>query len=321
MALTKIEIELLRRFIELKFRIRKEELKNLYHKDKEKFKEVVNWLYWNKSLNISDIVRTIYWPIASRYYKKVAEVLERKREITWHNKDRLSTSSKIKIMGLILTDMYVVDTDKYNNRHNRIQLFTASTNYFSCKIFFNVLNKVKHVSICPRLTSTSYIGNEYCLEIMFSISLSKKNFEDVNIFDKNEILKYVKNLNNIDLLYDFLTMVVIGDGSIYKSKVMIYQKDINILQLLGEILKEKTHIKYKIFKVTKGKETKSSYMWYLYTSDKKLVNEIWKRIKMIYPYKTRGNSIGSCKAYLWLLNRFSETPTGGIKILLKLLNY
>ena len=49
----------------------------VYHKDKEKFKEVVNWLYWNKSLNINDIVRTIYWPIASRYYKKVAEVLEK----------------------------------------------------------------------------------------------------------------------------------------------------------------------------------------------------------------------------------------------------
>ena len=79
-ALTKIEIELLRRFIELKFRIRKEELKNLYHKDKEKFKEVVNWLYWEKALNVNDILRVFDWSFGTPTYRRINEVLERKEK-------------------------------------------------------------------------------------------------------------------------------------------------------------------------------------------------------------------------------------------------
>ena len=54
--LGELEIEFLGKEIELRFGVTIEKLKTLSWKNELK-RKIINWLYWNKSLNIRDILR------------------------------------------------------------------------------------------------------------------------------------------------------------------------------------------------------------------------------------------------------------------------
>lgn len=53
--LDELEIKLLRKEIELRFSVDEKTIEKLYYVSREVFKQLANWLYWNKSLTLSDI--------------------------------------------------------------------------------------------------------------------------------------------------------------------------------------------------------------------------------------------------------------------------
>ena len=166
-----IEMELLKKEIELKFNVSRNILRHLRNKDYVKFKEIVNWLYWHKSLHISDILKTFEWSQGSITYRIISNILERRREIHNYSVDSLNYLTKCYLLGMRITDASCAKGNKGNYTFS-----TATSNYYGCEYFFNVFNEIKHVTLYPMIGHSEF-DNTKALHVMFEVRLPARFFE------------------------------------------------------------------------------------------------------------------------------------------------
>ena len=193
--LSDLELKLIRKEIELKFGVREDKLKNLYYINKELFKQIVNWLYWDKSIVINDILKIFNWSEGTPTYRKIYEVLQGRKEIHNHKRDRLSLKTQVYLAGMRITDITTSNDYKYK----RVELLTDTSNYYSCMYFYNVFNNIRHVSIYCNI-------KKMALSVRFVISIPCRNF-NFDICDKSKVLNWVEGLDN-DLFIDFCTACI-----------------------------------------------------------------------------------------------------------------
>ena len=283
------------------FNIKETQLKNLYYINKEMFKQVVNWLYWNESLNVNDILRIFSWSQGVSTYGKINSALGKRREIHNYRKDTISYSTRCYLSGMRITDLFCTGTHKGKYEFN-----VRTSNYYGCEYFFSVLSGIKHTSVNPVIGGGEF-SDRKVLYVAFLIRIPSKNFE-FNIADKFEVLNWVSR-QYIECVEKFFAACLDCDGSVYENCAYLWSKDIEMLKLLKKILKERFNITIEVKK--KESENKDEETYYLYVNDRKLINRIMKRLK--HPCKKLNKECEMTKgrdmAWKWLLENFPETPT------------
>ncbi|GEM_PF-3746818 len=303
----KIELELIRREIELKFGVCKDDLRKLYYKDNDKFKEIVNWLYWSKSMSISNFFRILGLSQNLQYRKIIYSVLERRRKLHDSRRERLDYLTKCYLLGMRIADVYCELLRK------SLYFLTNTSNYYGCEYFFNVFNTIKHVIVHPHITNRKIPAKEsVCLDICFGTYLPSKNFE-IDPRSKFDILMWITNQCN-ECIIEFLTAYVDCDGSFHECYVILWSKDLEILNIIQEILKRK----FRVYTEISSQRRWYRKIFYLYIGSGEIVNEIGKRLR--HPCKKEKcrklmneKKVGANLAWLWLLQNLSETPRAGFQ--------
>lgn len=293
-----IELELLRREIELRFDMDGKQLRNIYHTNKTIFKRVVNWLYWDKSLNVNDILRIFNWSRGIPTYKKIDSALEKRREIHNPYRNSISHLTKCYLLGMRVTDLGC------HRGKGTYDFITSTTNYYGCRYFFSVLGKIKHVISYPCLRRN--IRGELVLNVYFKVCIPARNFSDVNPYDIHDALRWISN-QHVDCVVEFLAACLDCEGSVHENCAYLWNKDIELLEVIRDILKEKLNVNTEI----REKERENEKLYYLHINNRKLLSRIMRRLR--HPCKELSkkckSSEGRNMAWKWLLENFPETLT------------
>ena len=283
-----IKIELLGKEIELRFSVSKRELKRLYHKSYEKFKEAINWLYWNKSLNFNDILKLLNWSQGLSTYTKINNALVRRKEVHNHKVDVTRYPTKCYLLGMTITDLIC------ELRIWRYLLHVKTPNYYGCEYLFNVLNTVKHVILYPRVERAERKGEKKVLNLHFEMSLPVRHFE-INSVNKFEVLEWISKQHN-ECIEEFLAACIDCDRNIYKDRAYLWNKDVKMLELIRDILKKKFSVNAEV----REKESEEiEKMYYLYIDDKIFLSRVRRRLK--HPRKKLSISRNPHGQYFWIL--------------------
>ena len=134
--------------------------------------------------------------------------------------------------------------------------------------------------------------------------MPSRYFVDINPCSKYEIISWIR-AQCIECIEEFIAACLDCEGSICEDKAYLWNKDAKLLELIGEILREKINITAEIKEKKRGNERK----YHLYINN--VPNEVIRRLR--HPCKGLNKkckmSRGHHLTWKWLLENFPEVLT------------